>query len=176
VLRDDREGVNARRRSARVGYGALLLVALSLVARFNSTSSAIQVRLSSVGHMNLNAVNDFAQDGVEYLQTKISRFVRSKLKIVSLADRNNPLRGPDGALILRQIGVLSASRTCGQSRIGTCTISALLKHLDYFCTIRPRQAHFRMFSSRKANASGSQMFTPRWRKSRPSSTVWPMGG
>jgi hypothetical protein len=74
------------------------------------------------------------------------------------------------------LGVLSANRTCGQSRIGTCTISALLKHLDYFCTIRPRQAHFRMFSSRKANTSGSQMFTPRWRKSCPSSTVWPMGG
>ena len=59
----------------------------------------------------------------------------------------------------------------------TCTVSALIKHVDYFrCAIRPRQAHFRMFSSRKANTSGSQMFTPRWRKSCPSSTVRPMGG
>src|SRR5712691_1935556 len=59
----------------------------------------------------------------------------------------------------------------------TCPVTALIKHVDYFrCVIRPRQAHFRMFSSRKANTSGSQMFTPRWRKSCPSSTVWPMGG
>jgi hypothetical protein len=56
-------------------------------------------------------------------------------------------------------------------------VRSLIKHVDYFrCVIRARQAHFRMFSSRKANTSGCQMFTPRWRKSCPSSTVWPMGG
>ena len=42
--------------------------------------------------------------------------------------------------------------------------------------IHPRQTYFCMFSSKKANTSGSQMFTPRWMKSCPSSTVWPMGG
>src|ERR1700738_91135 len=35
---------------------------------------------------------------------------------------------------------------------------------------------FRMFSSKKENTSGSQILTPRWRKSWPSSTVWPIGG
>jgi hypothetical protein len=57
-------------------------------------------------------------------------------------DSASPLRSP-------------ANRTFGRSRIGTYAISALIKHVDYFrCAIRPRQAHFRMFSSRKANPVG----------------------
>src|ERR1700732_3010147 len=38
----------------------------------------------------------------------------------------------------------------GSQRAFTCPVAALIKHLDYFrCAIRPRQAHFRMFSDRK---------------------------
>ena len=56
-------------------------------------------------------------------------------------------------------------------------IATSITQVDYFRgQIHRRQAYFCMFSSRKANTSGSQMFTPRWRKSCPSSTVWPIGG
>jgi hypothetical protein len=64
----------------------------------------------------------------------------------------------------------------GSRRDFTCSVTALIKHVEYFRCHPCPTGHFRRFSSRKANTSGSQMFTPRWRKSCPSSTVWPMGG
>ena len=74
-------------------------------------------------------------------------------------------------------GSIPTEPPSGESARFTCPVTALIRRVEYLrCAIRPRQAHFRMFSSRKANTSGSQIFTPRWRKSCPSSTVWPMGG
>jgi hypothetical protein len=73
--------------------------------------------------------------------------------------------------------MISSNRASGESARFHLSGNAVIKHVDYFRrAIRPRLAHFRVFSSRKANTSRSQMFTPRWRKLCPSSTVWPMGG
>jgi len=55
---------------------------------------------------------------------------------------------------------LPRCRLLGSQRDFTCLVTPLIKHIDYFrCAIPPQQAHFCMFSPRRANTSGSQMFT-----------------
>ena len=58
----------------------------------------------------------------------------------------------------------------------TCPVTALIKHVDYFrCAIRPGKLISACFRLERQTRRAPQMFTPRWRKSCPSSTVWPMG-
>jgi hypothetical protein len=75
-----------------------------------------------------------------------------------------------------RVGVLahtfwSLSRTAKLELMGESSLLRLLPGRPSSNHNRPQAmaslAYFCMFSSRKANTSGSQMFTPRWRKGSP---------
>src|SRR5260370_11134983 len=73
-----------------------------------TTGSGSSILLS---HMNSDTVHVLVENRIKYFQAVVSRLIRDKFKIVSLADRNHLLRWPNGLPVLRQITTVLGKRS-----------------------------------------------------------------